>query len=97
MTPGGIMKRALQWLGILALGLSMAGCATPTSRTSASAKFEWTSPTKRILIVEPDIQLSLLDAGGVLEPRADWTATARGVFDKGIKDHFGKNGTEVVS
>jgi hypothetical protein len=97
MTPGGIMKRALQWLGIFALGLSVAACTTPTSRTNANATFEWTSSTKRILIVEPDIQLSLLDAGGVLEPRADWTETARGVFDKGFKDHFSKSGTEVVS
>jgi hypothetical protein len=92
------MKRAVQWLGIFALGLSVASCTTPmTSRTNADAKFEWSSPAKRILIVEPDIQLSLLDAGGVLEPRADWTETARGVFDKGIKDHFGKSGAEVVS
>jgi hypothetical protein len=97
MTPGGIMKRTVQWLGIFALALLVAGCTTPSSRTNADAKFEWTSPSKRILIVEPDIQLSLLDAGGVLEPRADWTETARGVFDKGIKDHFTKSGTEVVS
>jgi hypothetical protein len=97
MTPGGIMKRALQWLAIFALGLSVTACTTPTSRTNANATFEWTSPTKRILIVEPDIQLSLLDAGGVLEPRADWTETARGVIDKGFKDHFSKSGTEVVS
>jgi hypothetical protein len=97
MTPGGIMKRAIHWVGILGLVLSAAGCTTPTSRTSANATFEWTSPAKRVLIVEPDIQLSLLDAGGVLEPRADWTETARGVFDKGFKDHFSKSGTEVVS
>jgi hypothetical protein len=97
MTPGGIMKRALHYIGILVLGLSLASCTTPTSRTNSTAKFEWTSPTKRILLVEPDIQLSLLDAGGVLEPRADWTDTARGVIDKGLREHFSKSGTEVVS
>lgn len=91
------MKRTFYSLGLLVLGLSLASCATPTSRTSADAKFEWSSPTKRILIVDPDIQLSLLDAGGVLEPRADWTETARGVIDKGLRDHFSKSGAEVVN
>ena len=96
MTPGGIMKRALYALAVLALGLSLASCATPTSRTNASATFEWTSSTKRVLLVEPDIQLSLLDAGGVLEPRADWTETARGVISRGVRDHFNKNGAELI-
>jgi hypothetical protein len=91
------MKRAVICLGVLILGLSLAGCATATSRTNSSANFEWTSPTKRILLVEPDIQLSLLDAGGVLEPRADWTDTARELLDRGLRDHFEKSGTEVVS
>ena len=59
--------------------------------------FQWSSQTKRILLVNPDIQLSLLDAGGVTEPRADWTETARGVIDKGLREHFGKSGAEVIS
>ena len=88
--------RYLQVAGVV-IALVLAGCTTPTSRTNTTAKFEWTSPTKRVLIVEPDIQLSLLDAGGVLEPRADWTETAREVIDKGLRDHFAKGGTEVVS
>src|SRR5262245_49908073 len=96
---GGALKRTfLLCLGIFVLGLSVARCTTPmTSRRSSSATFEWTSPTKRIVLVEPDIQLSLLDAGGVLEPRADWTDTARGVIETGLREHFNKGGAEVVS
>ena len=89
-------NRFLHFAGI-ALALILAGCTTPTSRTSTTAQFEWTSPAKRILLVEPDIQLSLLDAGGVLEPRADWTDTARGVIEKGLREHFSQSGTEVIS
>ena len=91
------MKNTYLHVAGVVFALVLAGCTTPTSRTNTTANFEWTSPTKRILIVEPDIQLSLLDAGGVLEPRADWTDTARGVIDKGLREHFGKTGTEVVS
>ncbi len=31
----------------------------------------------RVLVMPPDVQLSELTAGGLNEPRADWTATAR--------------------
>jgi len=91
------MKRSSFCLAIFVLGLSLASCTTPTSRTNTAATFQWSSQTKRILLVEPDIQLSLLDAGGVVEPRADWTDTARGVIDKGLREHFSKSGAEVVS
>jgi hypothetical protein len=90
------MKRASHHLAILLLGLSLAGCATPTSRTNASATFEWTSPTKRIVLVPPDVQLSELGIGGILSPRADWTETAKGFIDDSIRDHFAKTDAEVV-
>ena len=59
--------------------------------------FTWTSPSKRVVLVQPDVQLSELDAGGLLEPRADWTETARGFIDKDIRDHFAKSNAEVVA
>lgn len=31
----------------------------------------------RVLVVEPDIELFLLTTGGVMEPKADWTAAAQ--------------------
>src|SRR5215217_8374367 len=83
--------------GFVVLGLALASCATPTSRTNTSAAFEWTSPTKRILLAAPDIQLSLLDAGGVLEPRADWSETARSLIEKGMRELFNKSGAELIN
>ena len=48
-------------------------------------------------MVEPDVQLMELDAGGILEPRADWTKSAQGFVDKDLKAHFGKGGAELVN
>ena len=81
---------------LLIVAVSLAGCATTTAKKNTMATFQWTSPTKRIVLVQPDIELSELDAGGVLEPRADWTDTARGVINKGLRLHFTKSGAVVV-
>ena len=81
----------------LCLAGSAAEAATAKGQVAKGATFEWTSPTKRIVLVQPDVQLSALDAGGILEPRADWTQSAQGFIDKGIRDHFDKSGAEVVN
>src|SRR5215510_4067285 len=81
---------------LLIVAVSLAGCATTTAKKNTMATFQWTSPTKRIVLVQPDIQLAELDAGGVLEPRADWTQTAHDIIDKGLRSHFTKTGADVV-
>ena len=65
--------------------------------TAEGATFQWTSATKRIVMVEPDVQLMELDAGGILEPRADWTKAAQGFIDSDIRSHLGKGGAELVN
>ena len=82
--------------------LIAACCIGASGANAAAAKakgatFQWSSPTKRIVLVTPDVQLSALDAGGILEPRADWTEAAQGFIDKDIREHFGKTGAEVVN
>lgn len=63
-------------LAALAALLVLASCTTTQPRTAASA-IEAPPPNATILIVQPDIQLSLLSAAGMQEPRADWTEAAR--------------------
>ncbi len=76
--------------------IMLAGCATTSVKTNSMASFQWTSPTKRILLVQPDVQLAELTAGGVTEPRADWTQTAQGFIAKDIAAHFSTTGAEVI-
>lgn len=74
-----------------------ANAAAAKGNVAAGASFEWTSESKRVLLVQPDIQLSQLDAGGVLEPRADWSQTAQQFIEQGIRDHFLRSDAEVVN
>jgi hypothetical protein len=90
------VHRALHPLAILILGLSLAGCTSGSARTNSAASFHWTSPTKRVVLVEPDVQLGQLDVGGIFEPRADWTETAQGFINTNLRAHFAGSGAEVV-
>ena len=95
MEPGGYMKGHL-WRLAFALGcLCLGGCAT-NAKVDSMATFQWTSPTKRIVLVQPDVQLMELTAGGVTETRADWTQTAQGFIAKDITTHFSGKGAEVI-
>ena len=75
--------------------LALAGCAMD-AKTNSRAVFQWSSPSKRIVLVQPDVQLMELTAGGVTEPRADWTETAQGFIAKDIVAHFAGTGAEVI-
>ncbi|MFQ5930074.1 MAG: hypothetical protein ACE5MK_10260 [Acidobacteriota bacterium] len=69
------MRRPSPKLALLLIGALLAGC----TQTKAFFKSESNQPQAgvKVLLMPPDIELSVLTAGGLLEPKADWTATAR--------------------
>jgi len=56
--------------------LSVSGCATTTQQ--AGAGFKPPEGHYKVIVMRPDIAVSVLTAGGQLEQREDWTNTARG-------------------
>lgn len=64
------MKRLL----IIVACLFAAACTTTATRTAMSVTPP--APGATIILVKPDIELSLLTAAGMSEPRADWTDQA---------------------
>lgn len=68
--------RTLWLLFVLASALA-AGCAQ-TVTTARSEKWQRAPATARVVLMAPDIELSELSAGGVLEPKAEWTQRALG-------------------
>lgn len=76
---------------------SLAGCASTQNLTAQNTKFEWTGTQKKVLIVQPDIVLSELTAGGLNEPRADWTQAARAALATAFSADLGKEGVETVA
>lgn len=68
--PGIILARVLGVLGLVAAGLALAD----TPRLAPG--FEGIDGNARVVVMPPDVELYELDAGGQLEPKADWTEQA---------------------
>lgn len=57
----------------------LAACGTTTDiRTAAPTAINKPATNAKVIVVQPDVQLSLLTTVGLQEPRADWSQQARG-------------------
>lgn len=65
---------ALPLLAAALLGLWLSGCAAPQSHTRKDSAVAGIPRQTRVLLMEPDVQIFEITAGGMLEPKADWTA-----------------------
>jgi hypothetical protein len=72
--------------GAVALG----GCV----QTKQIADVEFAPPQGdySLLVMRPDVQVGLVTAGGMVEPRADWTEQARGHLLRALTDQQGGRG-----
>ncbi|MDB5438410.1 MAG: hypothetical protein JWM33_837 [Caulobacteraceae bacterium] len=62
---------------IAAACLLLAACTTTDVKSVDNAMAVRPTPGAKILIVQPDIELNLLTAAGMQEPRADWSRSAQ--------------------
>ncbi len=69
-----IARHAITFVLFMAVPL-MVGCVQTPLRVAEPADAR--AGADRVLVMPPDVQLSELTAGGLNEPRADWTASAR--------------------
>ena len=83
------------WLTLVGVFVLLAGCAQtrPLHRETQTAPLP--KPI-RILLIEPEIELSLLTAAGLLEPRADWTEAGRGNVDAAIETMFAERDATLL-
>jgi len=82
---------------LMAVVLScLSGCATSTQ--NATEGFHRPTGNYRLVVMKPDISVSVLTAGGLTEPREDWTLTARDNILVALKAQQAKRGgsTQVV-
>src|SRR5882757_4808299 len=84
-------------LALALLSLCLAACTQTRDLKSSDTSFAWSSgPQKRIVLVQPDLVLSELTAGGLAEPRADWTGAARDFVTKDIAATLGQASIDVT-
>ena len=76
----GQHKSALRLTHLLLILVAVAACTRTHDYRPATVAAR-PAETARILLMPPDVELYLLTASGLAEPRADWTAAA--------KDHVG--------
>lgn len=83
---------------LVPLLLALAFSACTSTQKQASADFKPPQGDYKIIVMRPDIAVSVLTAGGTLEPREDWTNTAREqVLDAVKKQQLSKGGTTKVA
>jgi hypothetical protein len=75
-----------RWLALAAL-VVLSACATSTPKTFSG---DFTPPPagSRILVMTPDIQLALMGATGMQEPREDWSVSARDGIAASVAAHI---------
>jgi hypothetical protein len=89
------MRRGFLVVAVLSLGaLSLGGCAQTTALTRKPDGARPASP--RILVMPSDVQLSELTAGGMLEPKAEWTEKAQGHIAAALRRHLEARNARLV-
>jgi hypothetical protein len=67
--------------------LLLAACTTTNTKLALGADVKPPSGA-RVLLLQPEVQLALLTAGGVQEPRADWSKAARSNLSKELESQL---------
>ena len=79
-------------IGIILVTI-LGGCASQVNKVRPDLSLR--KETKRILLMPMDIELSSLNAGGLLEPNAEWTKEATQNVRKSIVDMFSQKGLSM--
>jgi hypothetical protein len=75
-------------LAIVACAL-LAACGTTTdTRLAAPTAISKPAANSKVLVVQPDVQLSLLTTVGLQEPRADWSQDARRNLEQALQSEL---------
>lgn len=90
------MRKIVGGAVLLILAVSLGGCAVTNAKSAPEASFQFTSAKKRLVVIEPDVQLGELTASGIFEPRADWTSSAKQLIVSNVGSILDGRGIEVI-
>ncbi len=82
---------------IVAIAAACVAACTSTAPKTMSGTIAPPPPSAKVIVVQPDVQLSILTAGGAAEPRADWTTAAKGNLAKALEDSLTAKNFSVAS
>lgn len=88
-------RRAFRALVMAMLAVfALTACVQTAHKTTGTLKAG--TENRRIVLMPVDIELSVLNAGGVTEPRADWTAAGREHVRGALAAHTSEFEAEIV-
>lgn len=89
--------RFRQALALVTLCVAVSACTQTVSNVATETPINWTvEHGKRVVIIDPDVELSELTTGGVTEPRADWTQTGKDFIKADIAADLAAKNIEAV-
>lgn len=75
----------LKSLSLLLIALIITGCAQTTQFKSSSLNAGPIASSKKVVVMPLDVELALLTASGMTEPKAEWTEKAIGYMTTSLK------------
>jgi len=85
--------RAIRIAALAVSALLLYGCET--TRQQADIGFQPPKGNYRVIVMQPDVTAGLLTAGGIVEPREDWTNAARDNVVKAVEARETQHGAVV--
>jgi len=81
---GGVTGRMSRWFAVMLVGLGLSACVQVpgTVRVDPAAQ---SMRGAKVLIMQPDVEVSELTVGGLLEPNAAWTASAEANINQALE------------
>ena len=86
------LRGSLCLLFLLALMTAISGCASTTVRSVQDGSGRPLGLHGSVVLVEPDIELSEVMAGGMTEPRREWTSAARLLLPQAAREVLARQG-----
>jgi hypothetical protein len=87
--------RHRNWLWLLLLIGLFSGCAQ-SAALLRDKSWQRAPGAVRVVVMPPDVQLSELTAGGLLEPKANWTEQGRQHVSTALERHLQTKGATIV-
>lgn len=94
-TPGGRPPRRLAGVLFLALVLAPGLALAYKNRVATGPDGQPLHIQGSVVVIEPDIQLSEVLAGGVQEPRREWTENARRLYPAAVRSRLTAAGKQT--
>lgn len=85
--------RAISLAALAVSALILCGCETTRQQTDTG--FHPPKGNYHVIVMQPDVTAGLLTAGGMVEPREDWTTEARGNVIKAVEARQTRQGAVV--